>query len=151
MHQFVIMNRGQNMPKAFRPDIQRAPDAFRPDSFAGMHREPEPCVARFAIHVAKELSCSIALVAADPDADDAGIFVLHLGSLAKDARRSFDSKMPHRVEDPVERNAEAFLGLFPRPLHCREYRLKIAALPVIDKTHCDICLGVDYALRSKLL
>src|SRR5271155_1413879 len=151
MHQFVIMNRGQNMPKAFRSDIQRAPDAFRPDSFAGMHREPEPCVARFAIHVAKELSCSIALVASDPDADDAGVFALHLGGLAEDPGRSLYSKMPDGIENPVEGNAEVLLGLFPRPLHCSEYRLKLAALPVIDKTHCDICLGVDYALRSQLL
>ena len=62
--------------------------------------------------------------------------------------------MPHRVENPVERNAQLLLAALPRPLEPGKDRLKargIVIAPHVNDADRDVDLGVHHALRGQLL
>src|SRR5579862_3565431 len=133
MNEFGIVDGGQRMAEALGANVQRSPDALGADGFAGVDGQTESGVAGFAVDVAKEFGCAVALVAAYADADNAGIVRLHLGSFAEDAGSRLDSEMPDGVEDPVESDAEVFFRFFAGLFDSGEYWLEFAAAPVINE------------------
>src|ERR1700727_1854181 len=100
LHQLSIEVCGQSVTDAFRTDVQRTPDAFRPHGFARVRGEPESRLARLGIEIAKWLRAGAAFVSANTDTDDGGMLATHFGGLVKDTRGLFDTEVPHGIEYP---------------------------------------------------
>ena len=91
----------------------------------------------------------LALVAAQADADDRGVWARISAALRKTRSASSHGEVAHGVEDPVEREAQLALAALPRPLQAGKDGLegaRIVVAPHVDDAHGDVDLGVDHAL-----
>jgi len=61
------------MPNAFRTDVQRAPDRFRPRGLASMGGKTQPGVSGFFIQVAEPFRRSASFIAANSHAHNVAV------------------------------------------------------------------------------
>src|SRR5664279_487845 len=102
IQQLLVFHRRQNVPQALRSNVQRGPDSFRTNRFAGMCSQVQACIARLCIQVAKRLRTGAPFVPTNTDADNAGGGPPKLLGLVKDARRLLRTEVPNGVEDPEQ-------------------------------------------------
>src|SRR5271167_4003797 len=98
------------MAQPLGPDRERFPDRLRTGGFTGVVREAKPGCRSLCIHFAEWLRRSDTLIAPETNADDRRILLPHARCQPKDSQRLRNGKMPHRVENPVERDAEVALA-----------------------------------------
>jgi hypothetical protein len=100
---------------------------------------------------AENVGPGLALVSADADANNGGVFAAHFGGLMKDLCGGFYAEVTDSVEDPVGGDAEVGFGLFAGPLQALEERLKLDSAPVVDDPYGDVDLGMNDSLRGQAL
>src|SRR5271165_1361433 len=127
---------------------QRAPNGFWPDCLSCMHRQTQAVSGRVLIHRAKLFRAGATLVAAEPNPDH--VSVLEANGLFDHALRVLYSKVPHRVEDPVQRDSEVTFAVLPSPLRALEQRREFLS-PPLHHSGRDVHLGVQNILRMQLL
>lgn len=150
-HQFWVLDCGKGMAQALRADVERSPDPFRTNGFAGMSRKAETGVTGFHVQVAEWLRAGAALIPADADADHRGELRPQFCGFTEDAGSLPGSEVAHSVEDPKDGEAQFGFGSEPRPLHAQEERLKLASSPVINDPDGDVDLGVNHTLIREAL
>ena len=77
-----VFLRGEGVADAFGADVDGGPDALGAGVFAGVAGEAEAGGFGFGVEIAELVGGAEELVAADADADDAGVQVLELGGFA---------------------------------------------------------------------
>ncbi len=105
-----VVLRGEGVADALGADVDGGPDALGAGVFAGVAGEAEAGGLGFGVEVAELVGGAEQLVAADADADDAGVLVLELGGFLEDAGAGFDAEVADGVDDPEERDVEVALG-----------------------------------------
>ena len=98
------------MADAFGADVEGGPDALRSGIFAGMAGEAEAGGFGFGVEVAEFVGGAEELVAADADADNAGVDVLQLGGFLEDAGAGFYAEVADSVDDPEQGDVEVGFG-----------------------------------------
>jgi hypothetical protein len=83
---------GERMADSLGADVQRRPDALRADRFASVAGETETGGAGISVDLAELIGGTAGLVAADADADDAGVLLAELGCLGEDAGALLDAE-----------------------------------------------------------
>lgn len=150
-----VVLRGQGVADALGADVDGGPDGGGTgDGAGGLARvdgEAETGGAGFGVDLAELLGGAAGFVAADANADDAGVLVAEFSRQAEDVGGLFDAEVADGVDDPEDGGAELALGADAGALdgvHDRgdgELRLEAG-----EDAPGDVDLGVDDALVGEV-
>src|ERR1019366_1548119 len=109
---------------------QCRPNGFRPSSLSRVHGKPQAMIRSARIYVAKQLRSGTSLITAQTDTNDGVTCLAQHDCLAEHSLSGLDSKVPDRVEDPVQRHSEISLAASATALQTFEQWSEIAATPM---------------------
>src|ERR1035437_3595678 len=128
--QFRIQPGGKAVTDAFRLEVQRPPDGFRPGAFTGVGGEMKAVLGGASVHRREPLRRPSKLVSANAESDY--IAVAKLDGEIEHALRFLGAKLPDGIEDPHERYAEIFLAALAAAFQPLENRREILLAPEAD-------------------
>src|ERR1700689_4861672 len=108
----------QPMANAFRPNIKRTPNRFRPCRFSGVGRQSQTILRGISIDVAKQFRSGFGFVSADAQSHNSPRLVANreFGN----ALRLLRSELAHRIKDPQQRDSKVPLSTLPSALQAFE-------------------------------
>src|SRR5271168_4278098 len=127
LQQLRIMLSRKSMPNPLRPDVDRRPDALRPDRLARMSRQPQPGSLRLRVRLLENIRTPPRLIPTDANPDDARIKLPQLSRLTKH-----------------------LLAPHPSTLDRLGVRFNLLVLPEIDNPERDIHLGMQHPLGRQV-
>src|ERR1017187_5181678 len=141
----------QRVPDAVRFQLaQCRPNGFRPGSLSCVHGKPQAMIRSASIYPAKQCRGCTSLIAAQTDANDWVTCLAQRERLVEHSLRGLDSKVPDRIEDPVERHSKVTLATLAAALQTFEQRTKLPTAPM-NHADRDIYLRMQHILRVQLL
>src|ERR1035437_2938779 len=123
------------MPDALRANGKRFANGRGPGFSPRGIGQPQSGRASLSVKLTKRFRPGAPLVPAEADADDRSVVRLHLDGFAKDPLCLLEREVPHRVEDPVEREPQFALCALASPFQPGKNRLecsRIVIAPEID-------------------
>src|SRR5262252_2382224 len=126
------------------------PYRLRPDGLAGVNGSSQTFAGSASVNLTEKAGWRLALVATQADTDDAVARLAYSEDLVQHTFGGFGTKVPDRVEDPVQRHAEIALASLAALLQTFEQRGEFAASPV-DNANRHVHFDVPHPLRAQLV
>ena len=145
-----VVLRGEGVADALGADVERGPDALRAGVFAGVAGEAEAGGFGFGVELAELVGGAEEFVAADADADDAGVLVLELGGFVEDAGAGFEAEVADGVDDPEQRDVEVGFGAGAAALDGGHDFVDVEAVLPVEDADGDVGFGVADALCGEV-
>ncbi len=150
LNEVGIFPGGESVADAFGADVDGGPDALGAGILAGVTGEAEAGGLGFGVEVAEVLGGASGFVAADADADDAGVKVLEGGGLGEDAGAFGDAEVADGVDDPEEREVEVGFAAGATAFDGGHDFVYVEAAEVVEDADGDVGFGVANALGGEV-
>src|ERR1017187_8566166 len=123
----------QRVPDAVRFQLaQCRPNGFRPGSLSCVHGKPQAMIRGSSIYLAKQFRGCTSLIAAQTDTNDGVTCLAQHDGFVEHALCRIDSKVPDRVEDPVQGHSKVAFAASATAFQTFEQWSKLPTPPMND-------------------